>query len=289
MHLLKKHLRNTFFLLAIVSLSVQTVSGQDKPSSLKEIGIILNTVGAEMNDDYVATLKKLKQMGYSYIEGGYFGESAEAYHQLMEKLGLKSIAYGSGLSQLLTDLDTHINTAKALQIPYLVCYYPWEFDWDKRFDLVTKEGALKAAEQLNVLGEKCKKAGLTLLFHNHDLEFVKFEDGETPFDIIMKNTDPSFVSIELDVYWVTKGGGDPVEQLEKYSGRIPLLHMKDMDDTEEKGFACVGEGILDFEGILKAASKHGVKHCIVEHDKPADGIHCAQIGYVTLDKITSKL
>lgn len=279
--------------VAVFSILVILSAGAFAPctnqsSSLKELGIILNTVNDEMNEDYVGTLKKLKAMGYINIEGGYYGESTDEYVNLLTRLGLKSIAYGSSIDQLLNSPDSEIEVAKSLKAPYIVCYYPWLYDWYTRCELITKEGALKAAEQLNTIGKKCKESGLQLVFHNHDLEFVRLDGGETAFEIIMENTDSELVKVEMDVYWVTKGGADPIEVLKKYSNRIPLLHMKDMS-VEDDNFTCVGEGRLDFGKIVEAAQENGVKHLIVEHDNPDDGIHCAQIGFDTLTEELSKL
>lgn len=264
-------------------------SAENTSSGLNEIGIIMNTVGDEMNADYVSTLTKLSEMGYSYIEGGFYGESIEDYVNLLNKLGLKSIAYGGGLDQLLENPEEIIRVAKELKVPYVVCYFPWSYNWETRNDEITLEGAILAAEQLNQIGASVKDAGLQFVWHNHDLEFKTLENGSTAFDVIMDNTDSDLVYAEMDVYWTTKGGGDPIKQLQKYTNRIPLLHIKDMDNTEEKSFACAGEGIIDFEPVLKAAKQNGVQHCIIEHDDPADGIHCAQIGYTTIHSILTKL
>ncbi|WP_346857417.1 sugar phosphate isomerase/epimerase [uncultured Draconibacterium sp.] len=281
--------KNITLILLFLVRSTFIGAQENNKSSLHELGIILNTVGAEMDADYVSTLKKLKEIGYTCIEAGYYGESADDYYKLLSAMGLKSIAFGANLDQLEDDLGSLVKIAKSLHTPYLVCYYPWNYDWEKRAELISREGAIEAAEKLNSIGKECKDAGLQLVFHNHDIEFVKFDDGSTAFDIIMENTDPEYVAAEMDVYWVTKGGSDPVKQLEKYKGRIPLLHIKDMADNEEKGFECVGEGTLDFERIVKVAKTNGVTHFIIEHDKPNNGIHCAQVGYETLNTIISKL
>lgn len=281
-------LKNITLILLLVVRSIFLDAQENNKSSFEELGIILNTVGAEMDADYVSTLKQLKKIGYTFIEAGYYGESADDYYALLSDIGLKSIAFGANLDQLEDDLGSLVKIAKSLHTPYLVCYYPWNYDWEKRAELISREGAFEAAAKLNSIGKKCKEAGLQLVFHNHDIEFVEFDDGSTAFDIMMENTDPAYVAAEMDVYWVTKGGSDPVEQLEKYSGRIPLLHIKDMADNEEKGFECVGQGTIDFERIVKAANTNGVTHLIIEHDKPNDGIQCAQMGFLTLNKIISK-
>lgn len=275
-------------LLTLTDCTNQSKTENDSPG-INDIGIIMNTVGDEMNNDYVATLTSLSEMGYKYIEGGYYGDSVVEYVSLLTKLGLKSIAYGGGLEQLMDNPDEVISVAKALEAPFVVCYFPWTYNWETRNDEITLEGALLAAGQLNAIGAVVKEAGLQFVWHNHDLELITLENGASAFDVIMDNTDADLVYAEMDVYWTTKGGGDPVKQLQKYQNRIPLLHMKDMDNTEEKSFACVGEGIIDFEAVLKVAKESGVQHCIVEHDDPADGIHCAQIGYTTIHSILTKL
>jgi sugar phosphate isomerase/epimerase len=99
------------------------------------------------------------------------------------------------------------------------------------------------------------------------------EDG-LPFDYLMNNTDADLVKCELDVYWVQRGGADPVEILKKYSGRYPILHIKDMAPGDEQDFECVGSGIVDFPSIFREADKQGIKHYFVERDKVVDGMAC---------------
>ena len=99
------------------------------------------------------------------------------------------------------------------------------------------------------------------------------EEG-LPFDYLMANTDEKLVKCELDVYWATKGGVDPVRYLKKYKGRYLVLHLKDMTDGEEPTFECVGDGVIDFPAILKEARSQGIEHLMVEHDEVKDGLAC---------------
>jgi sugar phosphate isomerase/epimerase len=131
----------------------------------------------------------------------------------------------------------------------------------------------KSCERLNELGAKTKQNGLQLLWHNHDKEFHEMEDG-LPFDYLMKNTDPKLVQCELDIYWVKKGGADPLEFLKKYAGRIPVLHVKDMAAGPEQDFICPGRGIIDFVPIFAEARKQKIEHYFVERDNEPDGIGC---------------
>lgn len=258
-----------------LAISPSLIAMNQTPSDLSEIGIILNTVGEELKKDYKSTLLKLKEIGYTYIEGGVTGDSTDEYAKYVKKIGLKTICTGSNMIPLQQDLDSFLRVGDALGVEYITCYYPWLINTDK----ISKAASLEAAENFNKIGKRCKDAGFKFVFHNHQFEFLDLPNGEKPFDIIMENTDPELLSAQMDVYWVTKGGCDPVNYLKKYPGRTALLHVKDMDNTPEKGFACVGNGIIDFKRILSFAKLGGVKHCIIEHDKPIDGIRCAEVGY----------
>jgi sugar phosphate isomerase/epimerase len=148
-----------------------------------------------------------------------------------------------------------------------------------------KGGFLRIADQLNQAGERAKASGLTLCYHNHGFEFSGWS-GSSPFDILMENCDPELVSWELDVFWCSLAGADPVEILTRYPNRIPLLHLKDKlrgarKLTEERMatpdlYKEVGAGELDFAAILLAAGESGVEHYFVEQDEcpgsPLDSI-----------------
>ncbi|MFP4059152.1 MAG: sugar phosphate isomerase/epimerase family protein [Bacteroidales bacterium] len=136
------------------------------------------------------------------------------------------------------------------------------------------------------IGKKCKEAGFGFVFHNHDQEFVKYEN-ETGFDILIQNTDPALVQVEMDIYWVIKGGDDPVKYFKKYPGRFPLLHVKDMDKTPEQERTCVGYGSINFAEILAHTDIAGVKYNIVEHEAAEPGIQidCMKDSYKYLSSL----
>ena len=170
--------------------------------------------------------------------------------------------------------DTEKKIVEALETGkrYWVCYWPWLSDAKN----ITADEAKTAADNLNKLGEAAKKGGIKFCWHNHNWEFEKPTSDGLPFDILMKNTDPEIVKSELDIYWVRKGGGDPLECLKKYPGRYEILHVKDMDATPAKSFACPGSGIIDFGPIFREAWDQGVRHYIVEKDGEKNGIECLQ-------------
>ena len=131
-------------------------------------------------------------------------------------------------------------------------------------------GAKNLADILNTLGEKANAAGLKLLYHNHDFEFKKDEDGNLIIDYLLENTDPEKVNFQMDLYWVTKAGVDPVAYFEKYPGRFKIWHVKDMDDQGR--FAPVGEGNIDFARILAKKELSGMEYYMVEQDMTFDGL-----------------
>jgi len=120
---------------------------------------------------------------------------------------------------------------------------------------------------LNKAGERCKKSGIQLCYHNHDFEFQS-QGSTLPYDILL-NTDKNLVKMEMDIYWVSKAGKDPVDLINRHPGRFPLFHVKDMDKTPAKAFTEVGNGSIDFKRIFKQADKAGMKYFFVEQDKTA--------------------
>jgi len=121
------------------------------------------------------------------------------------------------------------------------------------------------ADQLNIAGERCKKSGIQLCYHNHNFEFEK--QGDTyPYDILMA-TDKDLVKMEMDIYWIKKAGQDPIALFNKHPGRFPLWHVKDMDNTPARDFTEIGNGIIDFKEIFKYKNKAGMKYFFVEQDK----------------------
>src|SRR5262249_31352349 len=131
------------------------------------------------------------------------------------------------------------------------------------------------AAKLNVAGDKARAAGLSLCYHNHAFEFEPM-GGVTPFQVLLGSTDANLVSIEMDAFWVSVAGHDPVEMLGKLSGRVPLMHVKDKatgtplmykESVERTAFKEAGNGVLDWPKILNAAGPAGVKHYFIEQDQ----------------------
>lgn len=270
----------------IKSASLLTAGAYFKPSGFKfakqYIGLQLYTVRDAMQSDPVATLAKVAKLGYNSLEGAtytgtekFYGMDAAAFSKVLKENGfiMPSSHYRLGEEKtnnepvqgtILHGWDKAVDNAAAVGIQYMVCAYLSE----------SERGGLDhykyVAEQLNKAGERCKKSGIQLCYHNHAFEFDT-QDGKVPYDILLNDTDKDLVKMEMDIYWISKAGKDPVELFNKYPGRFPLFHMKDMDKTAEKDFTEVGNGSIDFKRILANADKAGLKYFFVEQDKtPGD-------------------
>lgn len=249
---------------------------------LDEIGIITNTIQKPLDKDYEKTLEQIAEIGYDMLEfGGHYGPSKQSFMQLLKRLNIKPIAGGTSMDPLLKEPEKHIEEQLSMNKKYLVCYWPWLSSAEN----LTTDDCKKAADNLNRIGQKCKKAGIRFAFHNHDMEFKATPEGDVPFDILLQNTEPDLVTTQIDLYWIKKGGGDPISYFNKYPGRFELCHIKDMDDTPERDFACAGSGIIDFPKIFAKSKTAGIKHYIVEHDDPKNPMQCARTSYNYLSGI----
>jgi len=256
---------------------------QNVPSSLRDLGFITNIIQNELRNNWRITLEKVTQLGYKYIESdAVYGDSLDEYKLFLKEIGLTPIAGGASMAQFLDEkaFADQIQRAHDLSLKYIVCYWPWMSDALN----LTLDEIKEAADRINKIGEKCKAEGLSFAWHNHDKEFWPVEDV-IPFDWLLSNTDPALSTVEIDLYWIYKGNDEPIHYFEKYPGRFELVHVKDMDDTPERAFACVGNGIIDFPAIFEKARLAGMKYLIVEHDGPEHEMECITSGYNYLQSI----
>jgi sugar phosphate isomerase/epimerase len=236
---------------------------------LEKFGFISGIIGKELLSDWKAALKQSVQYGFTEIETGkYLGESAPEFMAFCKSIGLTPVVGGVPFTSDRSELNKNLDNLAELGIRYAVVYWPWTGSGP--FML---EDCKKSADTMNKMGAICNERGMAFTWHNHNKEFVTMEKG-MPFDFLMENTDKSLVSCEMDIYWVAKGGADPLQVLKKYSGRIPILHVKDMAPGEAMDFACPGSGIIDFPAVFREADKQGIEHYFVERDNVPDGLEC---------------
>jgi len=243
----------------------------EKLRPLKSFGIITgNTGGQWLKDNPKEGLKLIADTGYTELEfGGDFGLGFDYAKKYVKDLGLKPLFGGSSMYQIAKDKDAFKKArdeAKAWGKKYFVCYYPFL----DSTQVVSLDQWKQIAEWCNEAGKICKAEGLSFLYHNHNYEF-HITEGVMPYDIVLQHTNPEYVNMQMDLYWVTKGDACPITYMKKYPGRFHALHVKDMDYTDERGFADVGSGRINFPEIFSYNRISGAKHFIVEHDKPQNG------------------
>ncbi len=233
--------------------------------SKAKVGLQLYTLRNEIFKDTRGVLKKVAALGYrevesfGYKDGKYFGLTPAEFASVLKNNGLSHPSGHYMLTHLSGDWNKAIEDAKTAGQQYMVLAYLMP---DERKSI---DDYKKIASQINVAGEACKKAGIQFAYHNHDFEFADM-NGQHGYDIFLKETDPNLVKFELDLYWVSFAGKDPVEMFKQHPGRFPLWHVKDMDNTPKKFFTEVGNGVIDFKRIFAASQTAGMKHFFVEQD-----------------------
>ena len=247
---------------------------------LSRIGLQLYTVRRDLERDFEGTLRKVAALGITEVEfAGYFGQKAEQIKKLLKNLGLASPSAHIDTAALRGGLAKAIDDAKIIGHKYLVLGYLPE---EERKSL---DDYKKLVELLNKAGEECQKSDLQFAYHNHDFEFKTLEN-KIPYDLILAETDARNVKIELDLYWISKAGFDPLAYFEKYPKRFPLVHVKDMDATPKKSFTEVGRGTVDFKKIFAKGGAAGIRHYFIEQDQtPAAPLKSVEISLKYLKEL----
>lgn len=227
------------------------------------------------------TLSMLAGLGYTQVEGfgGLYNSSAQV-EELAEGLAASGLAMPTahfGADQL-ADPDTVIAMAEKLGIKAIFC--PYLDAGDRPSDAA---GWTAFGEALGVMGKPLIEAGIAFGWHNHDFEFQAV-GGQMPLDLIMAADDS--LSLELDVAWVVRGGGDPHAYLTKYASRIRAIHVKDIapagECEDEDGWADVGHGTMDWAALMGAAEQTSAEYFVMEHDNPSDHRRFAKRSIATL-------
>ena len=240
-----------------------------KPLYSAPFGVQTYTFRRSIGNDPAKTLDTIKAMGFTEIEGGGGRIAPEDFKKLCDERGISIPSTGADYGQLVRAPDSIVMRAKALGSKYVMCaWIPHENG------VLTFENAKKAVDDFNKAGKFLKDNGLILCYHAHGYEFQPYEDG-TLLDYIFKNTNPEYVSFEMDIFWIQFGGGDPVTLLKKYGDRWKLMHLKDMrkgikkdltGGTSQENDVAFGTGQMDIPAILKEAKKVGIKHYFIEDE-----------------------
>ncbi len=273
-------LNRRMFLGGLSAAAAAGFSSFARAARLETIGLQLYTVRRDLEKDFEGTLAQVGKVGFREVElAGLFGRTPQDLRASLERHGLKAPSMHVDLPAVQRDWGNTLEAGNALGVRYIICAW---LEPEERRGL---DDFKKHAETFNRAGEEAKNAGIQFGFHNHDFEFVPLQ-GTVPYDLLLKETDSALVQMEMDLYWITKAGADPLYYFQLYPGRFPLVHVKDMDATPEKYFTEVGRGVVDFRRVFAQAKLGGIRHYFVEQDEtPGPAIESAQESYQYLKKL----
>ena len=233
----------------------------------RRFGFQLYTARREMARDLSGTLARVAALGYDEVEfAGYFGMSGMALRSALDASGLAAPSAHIGMTELAGNWRATVAFASAIGHKYL--NFAWVPD-----DHRTVDGYKRLAERFNRAGETALAAGVRLGYHNYTYDFTRAGDGSL-YDVMLAETDPRYVTMQMDVYWLADAGQDPLAYLARHPARFHSLHLKDM--TADKRMADVGSGTIDWPRIIRAARGAGARHFFVEHDEPTDAFASAR-------------
>ncbi|CAH1191030.1 Inosose dehydratase [Paenibacillus auburnensis] len=224
-----------------------------------KLGLQLYTLREELEQDFEGTLRKVADLGYAGVEFyHFFGRTAEEVKGLLQETGLVALGAHRPYDAMLNDTEQEISFNleignRNLIIPYLT---EEQRNWEE------------VVANFRIIGEKCKERGAVFSYHNHDFEFTQSFGERTAFDGIFEEVPAELLQVEMDTCWVYYGGYDPVAYIQKYAGRLPIIHLKDMKKLEDGSAETVvlGEGEVNLPAILEAAAQAGVEWAVVEQD-----------------------
>ena len=211
-------------------------------------------------EDIAKGLRKVKQIGFDAVQLSGIGPiDRKELRKILDGEGLVCCATHESGAEIFDNPQAVVEKLKFFDCKYTA--YPWPHTSPK-----TKQDFIQLAKKLSQSGEVMSREGIVLTYHNHAVEFEKF-DGRTGLDIIYDESNPKFLQGEIDTYWVQYGGGDPVEWCKKLENRLPLLHLKEFGIIENQiKMLEIGNGNLDWKRIVRAAKKSGTEWFIIEQD-----------------------
>ena len=238
----------------------------------KPVGLQLYSLRQLMPKDVPGTLALIRSIGFREIEGGGdYGLGMAGFLAEVKKAGLSMTSALYGYDDWGKDTAAVVKRASDFGVRYA------GLSWIPHKDVFTREDCLSAAESFNRWGAAAKAAGIRFVYHIHGYEFEPSPEG-TLLDTLAKETDPAAVAFEADIFWVRRGGCDPVSLFEKYPGRIPLTHVKDIAKGTEickpngkapdETSVPIGAGMIDWPGVFRAAEKAGVERHFIEDEHP---------------------
>ena len=261
---------------------------------LENIGVQIYSVRDGLDKDFAGTIKNLSDIGFTYLElfdyvdGKIKSNTVKDINRILSTNNIKaaSLHVKTGAetpdqdATMVKNWERAVADAAEMKLEYMVCAYLEESERQHIDDYK------RLADLFNKSAEVCKQYGIQFAYHNHDFEFIRL-NNEVPYNILLAQTDKDLVKMELDLYWITKVGQDPIEYFKKYPGRFPLWHVKDISKNEEQYFTEVGNGSISLQNIFQHAEISGMKKFFVEQDVCRDftPLESLNISYNYLKKL----
>jgi sugar phosphate isomerase/epimerase len=265
-------LKNITLVSGVLATSSLQAEGAAAKGKKMKTGLQLYTLRDVIGTDLTGTLAAISKFGYNSVEpygfdGNFFKTPAKDFRKMCNDLGMDITSTHSGITA--ANASEYTDKAAEAGLEYLILP-----SFSGRPDK-TLDDYKKVAQEMNQIGEITKKAGINFGYHNHNHEFRTIE-GKLPYDVLLAETDPKLVSFEMDIFWVVKGGQDPLHYFDKHPGRFQTWHIKDMGNDGES--CIIGNGKINFKDLLKHSKKAGLKRFFVEQEYYSEGtpIYCVE-------------
>jgi sugar phosphate isomerase/epimerase len=243
---------------------------------ISKVGVQLYTVRDALTKDLDGSLARVAAIGYREVElAGYRSHTVAEFKAALDRHGLVAPSTHIAIERIRDELPAVLDEAHMLGHQYVVA--PNIADEKSGLD-----GYRRAADVLNHAGSIARRSGITIGYHNHGTELTPI-DGHRPYDVLLERTEPSLVAMEMDIYWMVTGGGDPLAYFKQYPGRFRMVHVKDMDATPKHAMTEVGKGVIDWKGLFEADP--AIEHYFVEHDYASEPFASIATSYAYLSKL----
>ena len=257
---------------AFAGMTAGVAYAQRASAKLGNIGLQLYTLRDMMKKSVPRTLAAVAKAGYREVElAGSFNVTAHEMKRLLDANGLTCPSAHIPMSDLGMIWPSVLEDANIIGQKYLTVSW---IDAPER----TLDGYKRVADRFNAAGRKARDEGVQLAFHNHAYGFEPI-GGRIPYDILLRETDPRYLAMEADVFWMRQAGQDPLKWFARFPGRFHMLHLKDMGPPPKNRMLDVGKGVMDWRAMLRQSKAAGVRHYFVEHDEPRDPIASIRSSY----------
>lgn len=268
------------FLATLVAVASSWAGGRAAAlaSQLTPIGVQLYTVRTLLERDFDGTLAQLAAIGFREVEfAGYHGHTPQGVRAALGRAGLLAPSAHVAIEAVRNDLPGVLEGALVVGHRHVVV--AWLPERERTLD-----GYRAAADLFNRIGQQAGAAGIRFAYHNHAFEFARL-GGRMPYDVLLERCDPRYVAFEMDLYWITQGGQDPLAYFARWPGRFPMVHVKDSTGPPDHRMVDVGSGSIPWKAVFARREQAGIRHYFVEHDAPPDPLASVRRSYEYLRRL----